>query len=205
MRFRFGYSCGAGHILGAPGGSLPASGRSRPTMQGDRNEPDVDPEGLLISDADRDQISAVLGEHMAEGRLTADELDQRVGRLFECRTRGQAAAVMAGLPALEAPEQPRHFHAGPEHDDSHVALPSWMSAGELVDSVRVRRTRRRPPRCPQLRRHGLVLRSAPQTGSESSDIGTRLRSAMPSRRSGACSRVSLSARAVRTIKTRCGG
>jgi hypothetical protein len=101
---------------------------------GGRNERDLDPGVLLISDADRDQISAVLSEHMAEGRLTADELDQRVGQLLESRTRAQAAAVMAGLPALDAPERPHHFHVRHEHSDSGVALPSWLSAGGLVDS-----------------------------------------------------------------------
>ena len=106
---------------------------------GVRNEPDADPGGLLISDADRDQISAVLSEHMAEGRLTADELDQRVGQLLGSRTRAQAAAVMAGLPALEAPERTHHFHVGHEHDDSGLALPGWLSADGLIDS------RSRPP------------------------------------------------------------
>jgi hypothetical protein len=100
-----------------------------------RNERDPDPGALLISDADRDQISAVLSEHMAEGRLTADELDQRIGQLLESRTRTQAAAVMAGLPALNTPERPHHFHVGHEQDDdSDVALPSWLSADGLVES-----------------------------------------------------------------------
>jgi pimeloyl-ACP methyl ester carboxylesterase len=71
---------------------------------------------------------------MAEGRLTADELDQRVGQLLEARTRAQAAAVMAGLPALDEPERPHHFHVGHEHDDSVAALPSWLSAEGLLDS-----------------------------------------------------------------------
>ncbi len=89
---------------------------------------------MLISDAERDQISAVLGEHMAEGRLTADELDQRVGQLLASRTRAQAAAAMAGLPALDVPGRPHHFRVGHEHDDSGVALPSWLSADGIVDS-----------------------------------------------------------------------
>ena len=101
---------------------------------GGRNELDPDPGGLLLSDADRDQISAVLSEHMAVGRLTTDELDQRVGHLLASRTRAQAAAVMAGLPALDAPERAHHFHVGHEHDDSDVALPSWLSADGLFDS-----------------------------------------------------------------------
>jgi hypothetical protein len=100
---------------------------------GGRNEQDSDPGGLLISDADRDQISAVLSEHMAEGRLTADELDQRVGQLLESRTRAQAAAVMAGLPALDAPERPHHFRVGREQEDRGATLPSWLSADGLVD------------------------------------------------------------------------
>ncbi|MGZ6135593.1 MAG: DUF1707 SHOCT-like domain-containing protein [Myxococcaceae bacterium] len=42
---------------------------------------------LRISDADRNQISNVLGEHAAEGRLTIDELDRRLGVLYAARTR----------------------------------------------------------------------------------------------------------------------
>src|SRR6516225_5797423 len=93
---------------------------------------------FLISDADRDQISAVLSEHMAEGRLTVDELDQRVGRLYASRTREQAAAVVADLPALERhtpPEEPGHFHLGHEHADPIPALPSWLTDGELGSSA----------------------------------------------------------------------
>jgi hypothetical protein len=93
---------------------------------------------FLISDADRDQISAVLSQHMAEGRLTVDELDQRVGRLYESRTREQAAAVIADLPALERhalPEEPGHFHLGHEHTDPVPALPSWLTDGELGSSA----------------------------------------------------------------------
>lgn len=112
-----------------------------------QDERDPDSGDLLISDADRDQISAVLSEHMAEGRLTADELDERVGRLLESRTRAEAAAVMAGLPALAPPEQTgqteqteqteqrHHFHLGHEqHDGTGVGLPSWLSADGLADS-----------------------------------------------------------------------
>jgi hypothetical protein len=93
---------------------------------------------FLISDADRDQISAVLSQHMAEGRLTVDELDHRVGRLYELRTREQAAAVIADLPALEPrepPEEVGHFHLGHEHTDPVPALPSWLTDGELGSSA----------------------------------------------------------------------
>lgn len=121
-------------------------------MQADgRNKRDQDPGELLISDADRDQLSAVLGEHMAEGRLTADELDQRVGRLLESRTRAQAAAVMADLPPLDEPERPRHFHLGHEDDDEpRLAVPDWLSAGGPTDvgSLAPNPPAARPPLAP---------------------------------------------------------
>jgi hypothetical protein len=100
------------------------------------HEPAPDPSGLLISDADRDQLAAVLGEHMAEGRLTEDELEQRVGALYEARTRGQAAAVMAGLPALNPPAPAGHFHIGHDDEQSTPALPSWLTADGLVGEQR---------------------------------------------------------------------
>jgi DUF1707 SHOCT-like domain len=85
-----------------------------------------------ISDADRDQISSVLSEHAAEGRLTMDELDQRLGTLYAAQTRAQAAAVVADLPPLTAPDEPHHFHIG--HDDEPVpALPEWLASWRLVE------------------------------------------------------------------------
>jgi hypothetical protein len=88
---------------------------------------------LLISDSDRDQISAVLSQHMAEGRLTVDELDQRVGRLYASRTRAQAAAVLADLPPLEAHETAEHFHLGHEPDDAMPPLPTWLATRDVAE------------------------------------------------------------------------
>ena len=68
---------------------------------------------LRISDAERDQISAVLEQHEAEGRLTIDELEQRVGVLLEAKTRAQAAAVVADLPPV-------------------LELPNWLSDAASV-------------------------------------------------------------------------
>ncbi|HEX3963972.1 MAG TPA: DUF1707 domain-containing protein [Trebonia sp.] len=53
----------------------------------------------LIGDADRDAAAAELGEHYADGRLTLDELHDRLGQVLEARTRGQLLHVMADLPA----------------------------------------------------------------------------------------------------------
>ncbi len=112
---------------------------------GGRSAEGPDPGGLLISDADRDQISAVLSRHMEDGRLTVDELDQRLGQLLECRTRGQAAAVLVGLPALAEPEHAGRFHIGHSHDDAGPELPSWMAPdGQLQRPSSTAATRRAP-------------------------------------------------------------
>jgi hypothetical protein len=52
----------------------------------------------LIGDADRDAAAAELGEHFAAGRLTLDELHDRLGQVLGARTRGQLLHVMADLP-----------------------------------------------------------------------------------------------------------
>jgi hypothetical protein len=91
--------------------------------------------GLRISDSDRDQVADVLGEHAAEGRLTMDELDQRLGVLYAARTRAQAAAVVADLPALAAPQAPHHLRLGREHEHDSPGLPEWLTSNRQVDSA----------------------------------------------------------------------
>jgi hypothetical protein len=90
--------------------------------------------GFRISDSDRDQISAVLGQHEAEGRLTVEELDQRLGILYAAKTREQAAAVVADLPPLAATETRGHLHLGHEHSDETPALPQWLTAQDPASS-----------------------------------------------------------------------
>lgn len=56
------------------------------------------PLALRIGDAERDAAAADLGEHYAAGRLTLDELNERLETVFAARTYGQLARVMADLP-----------------------------------------------------------------------------------------------------------
>lgn len=53
---------------------------------------------IRTSDADRDRIAARLRDHFAEGRLTPDELDQRVTATLNAKTFGDLRRVMADLP-----------------------------------------------------------------------------------------------------------
>jgi len=56
--------------------------------------------GLRIGDAEREAAAADLGEHYAAGRLTLDELHERLDAVFSAKTFGQLTRVMADLPGI---------------------------------------------------------------------------------------------------------
>jgi hypothetical protein len=62
---------------------------------------------LRASDSDRDQVSERLRHATAEGRLSADELDQRLEALYAARTCGELDALLADLPINRSLGQPR--------------------------------------------------------------------------------------------------
>ena len=53
---------------------------------------------VRVSDADREFVAAQLREHYAQGRLTLDELNERLDRAFSSRTRTDLNAVTFDLP-----------------------------------------------------------------------------------------------------------
>jgi hypothetical protein len=70
-----------------------------------------------IGDADRDAAAAELGEHYAAGRLTLDELHDRLGQVLGARTRGQLLHVMADLPTPRWPTAASTARAEPTVPD----------------------------------------------------------------------------------------
>jgi Domain of unknown function (DUF1707) len=56
------------------------------------------PGALRVSHEDRDQVAEVLRVAAGDGRLTADELDERLERALTARTYDDLAAVVADLP-----------------------------------------------------------------------------------------------------------
>jgi hypothetical protein len=62
---------------------------------------------LLASDADRERIAERLREAGAEGRLSAEELEERLERAFGARTEGELEPLTADLPAPPAPPRRR--------------------------------------------------------------------------------------------------
>jgi hypothetical protein len=53
---------------------------------------------LRASDADRDRVAEQLREAFAEGRLTADEHAERLEAVYEAKTHGELAPLVADLP-----------------------------------------------------------------------------------------------------------
>jgi hypothetical protein len=58
-------------------------------------------EHIRVSDADRERTIERLREHFAEGRLTSDELDERVTAALSAKNFGDLRAVMTELPEPE--------------------------------------------------------------------------------------------------------
>lgn len=54
---------------------------------------------MRAADADREQMIDALKSAFAQGRLTKDEFDLRVGQAFASRTYAELAAILAGIPA----------------------------------------------------------------------------------------------------------
>jgi Domain of unknown function (DUF1707) len=68
-------------------------------------------ERIRISDADRDRVTARLREHFAEGRLSSEELDERISAALSAKTVGDLRRVMADLPE-PAPAAPQGWPSG---------------------------------------------------------------------------------------------
>jgi hypothetical protein len=62
---------------------------------------------LRASDADREQVLERLRHAMAEGRLSGDELEERIEAVYRARTYGELNVLLADLPASRLITQPR--------------------------------------------------------------------------------------------------
>lgn len=85
--------------------------------------PDHDHADLRIGDADRDATAAILSEHFAQGRLTLDELTERLDAAFTATTRRELSRATRDLPrdclAMHM-TAPRNAHERPHGSSSPV-------------------------------------------------------------------------------------
>jgi hypothetical protein len=76
---------------------------------------------LLASDADRDRAAERLRAATAEGRLTSEELEERLERAFSARTDAELERLVADLPApARAVVRPRRWDS--EHVRAYVGV-----------------------------------------------------------------------------------
>ncbi len=80
---------------------------------------------LRAADADRSAVATVLGEHMAAGRLTVVEYEERLTRAYAAKTYGELAELTADLPG-SAPV-PRQDAAPARSVDDDVVVHGWSA------------------------------------------------------------------------------
>jgi hypothetical protein len=72
----------------------------------------ADPRRLRAADTDRDQTAEVLRRAAAEGRITFEELDERISQTYAAKTFADLEAVTSDLPgpgvSVPAPAAPRY-------------------------------------------------------------------------------------------------
>jgi Domain of unknown function (DUF1707) len=89
---------------------------------------------LRIGDAERDATMTQLREHFAAGRLTLDEVTERIDLALAAKTRGQIDGLMADLPQLPSGVVAESQEQGLDHEAGRFVvlalllfvLASWM-------------------------------------------------------------------------------
>jgi hypothetical protein len=103
-------------------------------------QPGLPAPSWLAGTADRERAAGILRAGFTEGRLSQDELDERIGRAYAARTYAQLWAVTSDLPAGSYPG-PHLTGYGPPPvavmpPDSSLVVPpdggNWQSAAALL-------------------------------------------------------------------------
>jgi hypothetical protein len=104
-------------------------------LPGDTNPPGGPP-GLRASDADRERVADVLRQAAGEGRLTFDELDERLGAAFAAKTCAELEPIVGDLPAADhAPVVPAAGYRFDGTPTSRFALSIMGGFGRVGDWV----------------------------------------------------------------------
>jgi hypothetical protein len=82
---------------------------------------------LRAADADREAVAAALGRHMAAGRLSLAEYEDRVAQAWSARTYGDLASLTADLPA-----SPSAAASPPGSADRATGRAAWPSSSSPV-------------------------------------------------------------------------
>ena len=86
--------------------------------------------GLRASDADRQRVVEQLRVHTADGRLTLEEFETRVGEAFTATTHAELRSVLRDLPMLHA-DRPR----GRPRRTGAIPVPLLIAALVVTGSI----------------------------------------------------------------------
>ena len=82
---------------------------------------------LRVGDAERDTTATLLREHYAQGRLSTDELNERLDATFSATTQGQLAEITHDLPLLTTAAPARRPPAPVPHHHHGRVLPKVVT------------------------------------------------------------------------------
>jgi len=94
---------------------------------------------IRASDADRDRTAAALREHLAAGRLTTEEFDERLDKTYAAKTLGELDELMADLPKTDpgpSADVSLHRTDGPPLAGPHSGGPIEASQGRFSPAWR---------------------------------------------------------------------
>ncbi|GAA4204822.1 DUF1707 SHOCT-like domain-containing protein [Actinocatenispora rupis] len=91
----------------------------------------ADGQAMRASDADRERVAQALHEAAGEGRLSLDELRDRLDSAYSAKTYGELAPIVADLPGVTAPRRPAHAYDG--DDATRAVLGIWSGPARRGD------------------------------------------------------------------------
>jgi hypothetical protein len=86
---------------------------------------------IRASDADRDRTAALLREHHAAGRLTAEEFNERLDKAYTAKTLGELDELLADLPGIDLYQLPDASLQRKGHQTGLPPLPWMMAPGSV--------------------------------------------------------------------------
>jgi len=84
--------------------------------------------GIRASDEDRSRTAAALGEHYAAGRLTLEEFQERLDKVYAATTLGELGRLVADLPGTDLGRFPERRAAGPVQVPAGGSVLAWRAA-----------------------------------------------------------------------------
>ena len=92
---------------------------------------------VRIGDTERDQAATLLGDHFAAGRLSREELDERIDQAIQAKFSTDLSPLFADLPGTEpAAGRPAvQFRAGPQASAPLLVLAPLLLLGLMVTAI----------------------------------------------------------------------